>query len=275
MGSNDIGNPISPCPGPCDVAIPIVYPSQPIFIPANAVQEGVPFEIDVEASLHATFTVPGSSPPLSISEASTAGVRVLGLGHAGIAMINGRSGEVAYYEYGRYDPAQFGRVRTVPAIGAVTMQFGEDGNPTSDSFVQLMSALTRTNGGPYAFEAVYIKLSNGAFDVMKEFSNDRKTDVRERRAEAYDVAGNHCFTFATEVAESAGVNANVANATPLKIEIRGGNILTRNLVGWGAPDFEVPARQMRALQERYRPLNVSNSGVVDGEFSYPTGLNSR
>lgn len=275
MESDDVDNPISPCPGACDIAIPVVYPHQPIFIPADAVRDAIPFDIDVEASLRATFSEPDSIPPLSVLEENETGVRVLGLGHAGIVIVDGRSGGVRYYEYGRYDPAQFGQVRMGSEIGDLVIAFGQDGNPRNDSLIRLASMMTRTNGGPYACEAIYVKLANGAFDVMKEFAENRMMDIREKRADPYDVAGNHCFTFAMEVAESAGINVDVSNSPILEVKLRGGNFFTRGVVGWAAPDFEVPARQIRTLQQRYQPLTVSSDGFIESDFSFPKGINSR
>ena len=274
---NPVNSPARPCPGPCDVAIPIVYPAQPITIPAAEVERQVPFEIDVRASLEATFTRPDSRPPLRIQNWRGANPRVLGLGHAGIAIINGRTGGVAYWEYGRYDDAGFGQVRQVPAVASVAMSFDETtGNPTQASMNALAAQLVRTNGGPYAVEAVYVKLANGAFDIMKNFARTRQRDVIARRAPRYDVAGNHCFTFAMEVAGSAGVRTSAArNAPKLDVQLRGGNMLTRGLIGTFAPEFEVPARQMRALHGVYQPLHIGTNGNVSQAFRFPAGLNSR
>lgn len=277
MSDDALTSPSSPCPGPCDVAIPIVYPRQPITIPAAEVARQIPFQIDVRASMQATFTQPASSPPLSISRWRGDDAAVEGLGHAGIAMIDGRSGAVRYYEYGRYDAAGFGQVRQVAAVSAITISFDErTGNPTADSLAQLAAALTRTNGGPYAVEAVYVKLANGAFDAMKDFADRRMAEVRSRSARPYNVASNHCFTFATEVAAAAGVRVGSTRSAPkLELQLRGGNFLTRGIVGAAAPDFEVPARQMRALQQHYRPFNVSASGQIVGGFDFPRTLNAR
>ncbi|MEM8849591.1 MAG: hypothetical protein AAGE03_06090 [Pseudomonadota bacterium] len=270
-------NPASPCPGPCDVAIPIVYPSQPITIPAAEVERQIPFDIDVRASLTETFTNPDSRPPLRIARWVGDNAKVLGLGHAGIAMINGRTGGVAYWEYGRYDAASYGEVRSVAAVSALTMAFDpETGNPTPASLNALAGRLIGTNGGPYAVEAAYIKLPNDSYGLMNSFARDRKRDVAARQAARYDVAGNHCFTFAMEVAAYVGVRTSAARQAPkLDVELRGGNALTRGLISWRAPEFEVPARQMRALQQSYQKLIISAGGTVSSAFRYPLGLNSK
>jgi len=97
-------DPIARCPGPCDAVIPIVYPNQPITIPYDAIRGEMSLleraAIDEVQSVRETFTRPNSRPPLSISSSTSTQVRVLGLGHAGVAFYDGITGEVAYYEYG-------------------------------------------------------------------------------------------------------------------------------------------------------------------------------
>jgi len=272
-------NPESPCPAACDVAIPVVYWQQPIKIPADQVAARIPFDIDLRASMEATFTNSDSSPPISITRWSGNNPYVSGLGHAGIAMIDGRTGAVAYWEYGRYDAAQFGEVRGVPAVASVTMTFDEAGNPKRSALDQLARVLTTTNGSGQLYEGVYIKLANGSFDRMVAFAENRKTLVAQGpsgNAEIYSVESNHCFTFAMEVAAVAGVRTAAArNAPVLEVELIGGNMATRALIRSFSPEFEVPGRQMRALQQNYRAFNVSSAGAIGSGFEFPRALNSK
>lgn len=272
---DETDNPVQSCPGPCDIVIPIVYYNQPITIPFEPIREKVPKGIDVPASVERTFTNAESKPPLSIYKKTSSFVRVLGLGHAGVAIINGKNGEARYYEYGRYDPKNYGAVREVVNINSLTIVFDGEGNPVKKSMQSLMNALVITNRGPYEFEAVYIKLVNGAFDTMKKFVQTRIQDISKQNAKEYDVAENHCFTFAMEVAYEAGVNTNVSAAEDLDVVLVGGSALTRGLTGLLAPSFEVPSRQMRTLQKRYRPLNVNSDGTIKEGFEFPKNVNSR
>ncbi|WP_179381040.1 hypothetical protein [Jannaschia marina] len=270
----EIGNPVSPCDDPCDVAIPLVYPMQPIPIPVSAVREKIPFDgIDVPASMQATFTDPDSRPPLSVQRVSGGSYYVLGLGHAGIAIINGRTGGVKYAEYGRYDAANRGLARWVPAVESLTMTFTDSGNPDPASMAALGRQLVATNGGPYAVEGIWVKLRNGAFGVMQSFINDRIRDTTAGTAAIYDVTSNHCFTFAREVARSAGVNTGVSGAPELDLEIRGGNFATRGLVAMRAPTIEVPARQIKIMQNRYRDYRLNTSGRLVGSEYFPRTIN--
>ncbi|SFI27301.1 hypothetical protein [Jannaschia pohangensis] len=273
----EIDNPVSPCDNPCDVAIPPVYPNQPILIPTAEVARQIPFEIDVRETLRQTFTDPDSDPPLSIQSATASGPKVLGLGHAGIAVINGLTGAVKYAEYGRYDRAGFGEVRFIPEVAGVTVTFTEGGNPNPASMAALGRELVRTNGVGRAVEGVWVKLANGAFDTMVSFVGTRMANVAAGRdagrADAYDVSANHCVTFALEVARSAGVNTNVSGAPDLDIVIVGGNMSTRLALRTFSPTFEVPARQINVMQERYRDYRLSSAGALIGNEQFPTTLN--
>lgn len=194
-------------------------------------------------------------------------------------MIDGRNGEVSYYEYGRYDDAGFGEVRHEGGLVEVggnakqrlTVEFGEDNNPTPQSFQTLLKNLTQTNGPAYAFWATYTKLTNGAYDIMKRFAELRMREVNVLKSAAkYDINSNHCFTFALEVAAQAGVNADVSTAPDLQVvlvTITGGTLEAPADLA-----VELPSRQMLELQRRYRPLNVSQSGNIDGGFTFPEAL---
>lgn len=135
-----------------------------------------------------------------------------------------------------------------------------------------MGALTKTNYGlGYGFEGVYVKVPNGSYQIMKDFADKRMADVAEKTASAYDINSNHCFTFALEVAGTAGVYADVSTAEDLEM------ILINSITGGriDAPDgtsIELPSRQVLVLQQRYKPLNVGSTGTVVGGFGFPAGL---
>ena len=274
MGNVD--DPVQSCPGPCDVVIPIVYSNQPISVPYKSIRDGMSLlqraAIDEVESVRQTFTRPDENPPLSIYKATSKGVKVLGLGHAGVAFINGVTGAVSYYEYGRYDGPGYGRVRS-PYTGTVT--FNEMGNPDPNSFASLMGALAKTNySSGYGFEGVYVKVPNGSYQIMKDFANKRIADIKARNAPAYDINSNHCFTFALEVASTVGVNADVSSARDLEM------ILVNSITGGriDAPDdlsIELPSRQVLVLQQRYKPLSISLNGSIAGGFNFPAGLYSQ
>ncbi|MGD1526795.1 hypothetical protein [Vibrio harveyi] len=81
-----------------DVIIPIVFPDYKITVRTPRQEVDLLPWITFD-----NFTIPKTEQRLSY------------LGHAGILIINGKSGLTKYYEYGRYDyPEQKGIVRRVP-----------------------------------------------------------------------------------------------------------------------------------------------------------------
>lgn len=250
-----------------DTVIPLVYPMQPITIPLQAIQDGMNLAqwavLSIPRSMEATFNRPNANPPLTIISSNDTQIRVTGLGHAGVVIINGETGVTRYFEYGRYG-GPYGQVRERP-VADVTME--DYCNPSSVSLTALARDLTRTNGGPYGFEAAYIKLPDGAYEQMEQFVLQRMSDVRARTAAEYDINSNHCFTFAVEVAASGGAQSDVSSAPDLDIQLR-----TRIGTSVDAPDdlnVELPSRQIQVLQRRYAPLSVGRDGSVPGDFVPP------
>ena len=265
-----INDEVKLCPVACDVAIPIVYSDYPINVKYRVVKEKLSVlgaGVNLEKTFKSTFNNPTAIPPLSIVKANKSGAWIKGLGHAGIAFLDGRNNKAEYYEYGRYDSEGYGEVQDNKNVSNVAIDFDEMGNLSSSSFSSLMQALTKTNGS-YGFEAVYIKLPNGSFDKMLEFSKKRLTDVESKKVPAYEASSNHCFTFAMEVANAAGIQTNVSSAEYLDIQVEGVFGIA-GLVSSLTPNFEVPARQMLMLQKKYTKLNVSKSGSPIGDFEFP------
>jgi len=153
------------------------------------------------------------------------------------------------------------------------MTFDENDNPAAGPWGRLLNALTRTNRGPYDFKAVFVKVPNSSFATMKDFAEERARQVSARTAAAYDVSGNHCFTFALEVATQSGITGNVSAAPDLEIILR--TIVGSRQDAPAGTEIEVPARQILELQRRYQALNVSSSGTIDGTFEFPAGLYAR
>ena len=251
-----------------DVAIPVVYPNQPITIEDRWITDemtwGQWIGLDLGDSYERTFNRPDTSPPLKIVDTSRSGIKVTGIGHAGVTIIDGKSGETRYYEFGRYGGLS-GAVREV-AVPDVTI--GGDKNPTKASFDALLKAMTETNrGGPYAFEGVYIKYPVGRFAVMKAYAEQRTKDQASGAAPAYDPAKNHCFTFAVDVVRAGGASASVSGAPYLdiRLEDRLGNTHE------APPDllFELPSRQVRVLQGQHPPISVGTGGSITNGFTFP------
>lgn len=259
-----------------DVVIPIVYPDQAITIPKGTVRQRLTAlrladDIDIDQTFRSTFDDPSSQPALRIVTDTKQFVKVSGLGHAGIAIIDGNSGKAEYYEYGRYDADGFGQIRQ--SFLQTRLTFDYAGNPKAEQLDALFRELTTTNGGPHRFEGVYVKLPSGSFEIMKTFASRRSDDVLHRTAPAYSVSDNHCFTFALEVAKAAGVRPVVSGAAPLTLRpvfTPDANFLERGISRGALSLFniQVPTRQMLIMQNHYTPIHVSKTGRMV-PFAFP------
>lgn len=262
------GQPVSACEEyKFDTVIPLVYPLQPITIPLQAIEDGMSLTewavLSISRSMSATFNRPNTNPPLAITSSTDTQIRVTGLGHAGVVIINGETGRTRYFEYGRYG-GPYGRVRE-RTVADVTLE--DYCNPSSASLEALARDVTRTNGGPYGFEAAYIKLPDGSYEQMEQFITQRVSAVQARTAAAYDINSNHCFTFAVEVAAAGGAQSDVSSAPDLDIRLR-----SRIGTSVSAPDdlnIELPSRQIQVLQSRYTALSVGTNGQVPASFAPP------
>lgn len=91
------------------------------------------------------------------------------LGHAGVLLIDNKTGRTKYYEYGRYatKDGTKGRVRRV-TIPDVVM--GKDGKPTAASLKKVMAAISKNSGHGGRIEGAYVK---GDFDVMNKYAQKK------------------------------------------------------------------------------------------------------
>jgi RHS repeat-associated protein len=127
--------------------------------------------------------------------------RVGGLGHAGIVLINSKSGASRYYEYGRYDPEGKGWVKrqTVPDV-----VMGKDGRPTADSMKRLLSAVSEKAGHGGRVEGAYVQ--SDSYDKMVGYAESRKAANSDPKREPYGITDNNCGTFMKQTLEAGGVD---------------------------------------------------------------------
>ncbi|MFN5136196.1 MAG: RHS repeat-associated core domain-containing protein, partial [Chitinophagaceae bacterium] len=69
--------------------------------------------------------------------------KIGGLGHAGVLLIDNKTGATRYYEYGRYDAEGKGLVRTVKISN---VKIGKDGKPTVESLNKVLGQLSKKAG---------------------------------------------------------------------------------------------------------------------------------
>lgn len=136
--------------------------------------------------------------------------RIPELGHAGVLIIDGKTGTTKYFEYGRYDPANLGlvRQRTIPNV-----QFGPDGRPTAASIARALRSISTQSGHGGRIAASYIPV-DGHYPAMMAYAMRRKAQNSDPHREEYGLWGNNCMHFAKQVAEAGGA------ATPIMIDPR-------------------------------------------------------
>ena len=114
-------------------------------------------------------------------------------GHAGVLLIDNKSGYTKYYEYGRYRGNPNGEVRSY-VIPNVVM---ENGYPTAESLNNVLSVISNESGKSQRLEGAYVRSDD--FDAMNEYAKQKLAEKNDPDREKYDIFTNNCGTFAHEV----------------------------------------------------------------------------
>jgi RHS repeat-associated protein len=115
------------------------------------------------------------------------------LGHAGVIIINNKTGAAKYYEYGRYDAAEKGIVRSY-SVGK--LKFGKDGLPTIESLTKVLGTVSYRSGKGGLATGVYIKDNN--YKKMEEYAEKRLEENKDEERDEYSLRDNNCGTFMVE-----------------------------------------------------------------------------
>ena len=115
-------------------------------------------------------------------------------GHAGVLLINNKSGYTKYYEYGRYDTENKGIVRTVVVSNVI---IGKNGRPTIKSINNVMHQLSKKSGHGGDIEGAYI--ISDKFDEMNDYANGKMNENNNPDRTEYSITSNNCATFAEDV----------------------------------------------------------------------------
>ena len=115
-------------------------------------------------------------------------------GHAGVLLIDNKTGLTKYYEYGRYDKEGKGLVRTVPVSNVV---IGKDGKPTTESLNKVMKQLSDKSGHGGDIEGAYI--ISDKFKEMNDYAKGKMSENSDPKRKKYSILSNNCATFAEDV----------------------------------------------------------------------------
>jgi len=142
-----------------------------------------------------------------------------GLGHAGVLLIDNKTGTTKYFEYGRYDDANLGEVKNRSKdISNVVM--GKDGKPTSKSLEKVLSQISKISGHGTRIEGAYVK--SDEYGKMVEYANSRLSENNKPNRESYSIWTNNCGTFAIDVLNQ---DENVKELAPGIIDPRPNSII--------------------------------------------------
>jgi hypothetical protein len=133
-----------------------------------------------------------------------------GLGHAGIVLIDPKTGQTRYYEYGRYDAAGLGQTvrRSVPNV----VMDKKTGQPTEKSMANLLRAVSKDAGKGTRVEGAYVRDDN--FRGMADYAEKRLKANNDPNRPEYSIMNNNCGTFAQDVLKAGGKD------TPMMIDPR-------------------------------------------------------
>ena len=97
-------------------------------------------------------------------------------GHAGVLLIDNKTGLTKYYEYGRYNNVKKGLVRhySVPNVEM------KDGMPTAESLNKVLTKISNESGKGQVLEGAYVPSNN--FDIMNNYAKEKLSEVLERFA---------------------------------------------------------------------------------------------
>jgi RHS repeat-associated protein len=128
---------------------------------------------------------------------SAFGVKWSGLGHAGILLIENKTGVTKYYEYGRYDKEGKGIVRQITVSDVVLDK--KTGMPTTESLTKVLGQISKATGQGGDITGTYVKNDN--FKEMNTYAQDQKAENANPNREKYSLTGNNCGTFVKETLE--------------------------------------------------------------------------
>ena len=139
------------------------------------------------------------------------------LGHAGVLLIDNKTGVTKYYEYGRYDKEGKGIVRTF-AVPDVKM--GQDKKPTLESLNKTLSVISEQAGHGGRIEGAYIE--SDKFKEMKTYAESKIAENSNPKRKEYSLRNNNCGTFAADVLKQ---DPSVKDKAPVIIDSRPNSIV--------------------------------------------------
>lgn len=166
--------------------------------------------------------------------------KIGGLGHAGVLLINNKTGYTKYYEYGRYGDNNRGKVNS---FAVSNVKIGKDGKPTIESLNKVMGQISDKAGHDGKIEGAYIK--SDKFKEMNNYAQDKMKENSDPKREEYSLTGNNCGTFAADVANQ---DETVEKEAPTIIDPRPNSIIEEYQKTFPAVSYD-PQKNKTTVEE--------------------------
>lgn len=116
------------------------------------------------------------------------------VGHAGVLLIDNKTGTTKYYEYGRYDKENKGLIRNIVIPDAV---IGSDGKPTEASINRILSVLSAKAGQHGRIKGAYVE--SDEYEAMLDYANYLMSENYNPDRKSYNLLMNNCGTVAADI----------------------------------------------------------------------------
>ena len=153
------------------------------------------------------------------------------LGHAGVLLIDNKTGVTKYYEYGRYDKEGKGVVRT---FAVPNVKIGQDKKPTLESLNKTLSIISEQAGHAGRIEGAYIE--SDKFKEMKNYAESKIAENANSKRKEYSLRNNNCGTFAADVLKQ---DPSVKDKAPVIIDPRPNSIVKEYQDNFKSLNYEV------------------------------------
>ncbi|MFS3060178.1 RHS repeat-associated core domain-containing protein [Bacteroides uniformis] len=159
------------------------------------------------------------------------------LGHAGVLLIDNKTGVTKYYEYGRYDKEGKGVVRT---FAVPNVKIGQDKKPTLESLNKTLSIISEQAGHAGRIEGAYIE--SDKFKEMKNYAESKIAENANSKRKEYSLRNNNCGTFAADVLKQ---DPSVKDKAPVIIDPRPNSIVKEYQDSFKSLNYDPKKRQVK------------------------------
>ena len=159
------------------------------------------------------------------------------LGHAGVLLIDNKTGVTKYYEYGRYDKEGKGVVRT---FAVPNVKIGQDKKPTLESLNKTLSIISEQAGYAGRIEGAYIE--SDKFKEMKNYAESKIAENANSKRKEYSLRNNNCGTFAADVLKQ---DPSVKDKAPVIIDPRPNSIVKEYQDNFKSLNYDPKKRQVK------------------------------